>query len=1173
MPFEPAEPTPDLRPDETALPAFAPPPDYAAVPGAAFRQENSVVSLIQYLRNSHTFPDDPSYNPMDTIRGTKYAERYSNRFLGVRSLAEAQAEMSSIDAEEHDKGVLDSAGGFGTIMGMIGGTVDPTMLIPGLDFARAGKVGLSTGRLALEGASSFAIQQATQEAILQGTQQSRSLGGSVAAVGSATILGALLGPAASLLSREEFKGLTQKLEHDRATIDAHAAGETEPAPPITPEAAPSGTTTPISAGAAASDTRKLELISSGLDKVPGVKHLMKRIDPMSRVLNSESVTARRTAVDLSETPLLFKENLEGIPTSSGPSLERLARMEITQSHIAVGDQIDRLYSDYRFGAPDTSFPRLRAQAERFMGRDQGKLTVDEFKHEMAVAMRNNDQHDIPQVAQAAQFIRQRVYNPWKERALKAGIFPEDMDVKTADSYFTRLYNKELIAARRPDFVEKTTSWLESDQATKALAQQRVEGLQSELSAAIERIDKAERKLADLGGREREISGRQRETDLVEDAGNRPAILAEREQKALERRRELNDEIAEAQRLHDETRKKIEEEIAAWEGKSVNEAKAALKARTKAESEGAGVNGRLSGADAAIDRAVKRILKSDRNLSRQELQARAEEITDRILSSADGRLPYDIATGGPQIGIHQGEPPRGSLAAREFMIPDALIADYLENDVEHVVTTHLRTMVPDVMLTERFGDVRMTEAFKKINEEYSARVREAKDEKARTRLEKQRQSVIESLAAMRDRIRSTYGIPSTGPMKSAARVVGAIKNYNVLTSMGVAALSSLPDMAGSIFRHGFQSTFSHAWLPWFKFLTRNSDAYKQAKTQFRAMGISVETTLSQRHRALNDILDVYKPQTKLERTLQWGSDKFQTINLLAQWTDWGKTTASMVASAEILKAAEHAIGGVATKKQITTLAESGIDLPMAKRIADQFKTGGEIRDGVRLPNTADWTDIEARRAFEGAVSRDADIAIVTPGQEKPLWLSTPVVSVLGQFKSFTAAATQRVLVANLQRRDAQVLQGLIFSMGLGMMSYWLNSVTGGQPVSDKPQDWIKEAMSRGNLFGWFEEGNAMSSKLSGGKLDLYRTIGAGKPSSRYAGRTAMDQFLGPTAGKAASFISVTGAAGRADWNASDSKALRRLFALQNVVYVRRLFDQVEASGNSYFGVQAKPPKPH
>lgn len=176
-------------------------------------------------------------------------------------------------------------------------------------------------------------------------------------------------------------------------------------------------------------------------------------------------------------------------------------------------------------------------------------------------------------------------------------------------------------------------------------------------------------------------------------------------------------------------------------------------------------------------------------------------------------------------------------------------------------------------------------------------------------------------------------------------------------------------------------------------------------------------------------------------MQWATGKFQFANMLAPWTDFAKINASLVAGSEILRAVKASAEGTASARQIRNLGESGIEPHMAARIAKAFEDGGEIRDGVHLPNTADWTDKEARRVFEGAVARDADISVVTPGQEKPLWMSHPILSVIGQFKSFTAAATERVLISNLQRRDAQVLQGMIFSMGLGMLSYKLSSLTG------------------------------------------------------------------------------------------------------------------------------------
>jgi hypothetical protein len=288
-------------------------------------------------------------------------------------------------------------------------------------------------------------------------------------------------------------------------------------------------------------------------------------------------------------------------------------------------------------------------------------------------------------------------------------------------------------------------------------------------------------------------------------------------------------------------------------------------------------------------------------------------------------------------------------------------------------------------------------------------------------------------------------------------------------------------------------------------------------------------------------------------------------MLGPWTDWAKINASMVAGSEILRASKAAAEGTLTKRQLAQLGESNIDATMASRIWQQFQTSGEVKKGVHLPNTADWKDAAARQAFEGAVSREADIAVLTPGQEKPLLLSSPVLSVLFQFKSFTLAATQRILLANLQRSDAQTLQGLIFSLGLGMLSYKLNNVASGRKTSDRPQDWFKEAFDRGGIFGVLGEGNALAAKMTRGGVDIWRLAGADKPLSRYASRSILDQLVGPTAGKIEALTRVTGATATGDWNASDTAALRRLTAMQNLFYTRRLFDEVEAATNRQIGV--------
>jgi hypothetical protein len=949
-----------------------------------------------------------------------------------------------------------------------------------------------------------------------------------------------------------------------------------------------------SMGAAATDTRQLEMFKS----LPGTANL----SVTRRTLEAESVEARRVMADLAETPYRFTEGDAGVAATQGPALDRLARMEMNGTRVAVADELDQLFADYRFGQPDMSMPRLRSKIEDFTGGADGKMSFTDFKKEVSLALQSGDQHAVPQIAQAAQFVRAKLLSPWADRAEAAIEGFSKIEPAAGEGYFPHVWNKEVIRARRPEFTNRLVDLYTADQTTKAGIQERVGVFKGALDVAEGQIEKLSAKVRALSDDVEVVQARQDEAQRLnkfafqraEDLRTADKPLKENarggavfETKVRGRGNDLADrasgklaeidklerliatEIANAQSM----RAKIEAELGRWDGKSAAEAKAALKAREAADaarsSEAKAKKPRLESADDAIDRAVKKILESDRSLSVEELRARASQTADRILGSPDGRLPYDLATGGPRIG-HQREPmPRGALAGRSLNVSNAWARDWIENDVEQVVAMHLRTVVPDVLLSERFGDVEMTQSFRKIEDAYSKMIDATKSEKERVRLGKERDAVIRDVASVRDRVRGVYGW--SPELANMARVANAAKAVNNLTSMGSAALSSLPDMAGVVFRYGFTTALRDGWAPFFRGLTSSTEEWGKFKSQMRAIGIGVETAINARQHSLDDVVDVYRPQSRVERVLQGASDKFFIANLLAPLTDAQKLIASHAAVSEILRAARAVAEGKATKRQIGNLAESGIDGQMAGRIWREFGElkRGEVIDGVHLPNTADWKDKGAADALNGAVAREVDIAVVTPGQEKPLWMSKPVISILGQFKAFTAAATERILVANLQRRDAAALSGLVFSVGLGMLTYKLNSFLGGKPTSDRPQDWFKEGIARGGLLGWFEEGNALASKATRGSADIYRTIGADKPLSRFASRSAADMLLGPTWGKVESLPKITGALSSGEWSASDSSALRRLIPGQNLFWLRGLLNKVEESANAAAGV---PPKP-
>jgi hypothetical protein len=158
-----------------------------------------------------------------------------------------------------------------------------------------------------------------------------------------------------------------------------------------------------------------------------------------------------------------------------------------------------------------------------------------------------------------------------------------------------------------------------------------------------------------------------------------------------------------------------------------------------------------------------------------------------------------------------------------------------------------------------------------------------------------------------------------------------------------------------------------------------------------------------------------------------------------------------------------------------------------------------------------------------------------------------------------------MVANLQRADGHALQGLIASIGFGAMAYFVHGVATGQPLSDRPSDWMKESLSRGNVFGWLDEANTLTSKMTRGRVDMYRALGADKPLSRNAASNAVENLMGPTFGKLVNLSKVTGAAATGDLTAGDINAMRRTIGYQNLWIWNRALTAAEKSLGNSLGV--------
>ncbi|MGH8568333.1 MAG: hypothetical protein ACREXU_10020, partial [Gammaproteobacteria bacterium] len=238
-----------------------------------------------------------------------------------------------------------------------------------------------------------------------------------------------------------------------------------------------------------------------------------------------------------------------------------------------------------------------------------------------------------------------------------------------------------------------------------------------------------------------------------------------------------------------------------------------------------------------------------------------------------------------------------------------------------------------------------------------------------------------------------------------------------------------------------------------------------------------------------------------------------------------------------------------------LAQSGISPEVAGRIAAEFEKHGE-RGTVWLANTQAWTDREAIAGFRAAVLKEADSTIVTPGVgDRPLWMSTELGRTVGQFKTFSFAATQRVLLSGLQQRDMATLNGTLLSIALGMGVYHLKSQAAGRETSDDPAVWVREGVDRSGILGWLYETGNIAEKFTRGLIGP-RAITGGELSSRYASRGVFGALFGPTVGRVEDIARATGSAVSGEFNESDVRALRRLIPYQSIFYLRSLFSKAE-----------------
>lgn len=543
---------------------------------------------------------------------------------------------------------------------------------------------------------------------------------------------------------------------------------------------------------------------------------------------------------------------------------------------------------------------------------------------------------------------------------------------------------------------------------------------------------------------------------------------------------------------------------------------------------------------------------------QEAAARdtAEEIGARIMSSHDGMLPYNYEIGtGAKGGSSGGKSGRAApFKQRVFKIPDDMVEEFLENDIEDLAARYLRQTSADIEIMARFGDAKdpvestlsFTPQLKEIEDDYLRLIDNAKDEKTVRRLNKELNDQKKDLQGVIDRIRGRYFPDSR--TEGANRFLQATRNLNFLRLMGGVTVSSIPDFGRLVMSEGLYRAFKGS----FDELSRGLRNIENAPAEdIRYFGIGTDAYIGGRLEVIADINDYTVGGNALERGLQSMANSFGNINLMNQWTGGIKTIHAISMQSRIM---DQAVKGK-YPKQLERLGISSSDLT---RIKAQVKKHGYKDGDAWVYNAKEWDDPALAMQWGAALKKESDRVIVVPGQEKPLFMSRELGKTVMQFKSFMMSATQRVTIAAIQQQDAHLIQGALSMISVGAMVSVLKNMEAGREVDLDPQALIAEGIDRSGALGIFMEINNTMEKVSNGHFGIRPSMGIDLPASRYASRSMSETVLGPTFGSMLNtgFRVMVAATDEGEWGESDTRAVRRLLPYQNLTGFRRGLDEIE-----------------
>lgn len=1114
--------------------------------GSALSSQTLSESLFP-TRNSRQLTDEEIIDQVSKAGLSSLLQK----FQGVTNQAQFDARLADIRREQKNMDILEASGVSGTVAMLLAGVVDIPTLIPVGKALQLGKAGASLLETTAKSAAAGALDAGISEAGLQSTQQLRSWEEGVINVASGAILGAAIGGSIHAVLGDRAPVVEENLDkyrEDAASnfpearaavdrLDAEVAQANGVAADVSTLAVQSDKPAPSSVGAAAVnwDDLKAEAnargeladakVSAGLfDKVPSITTMP--TEWLGRYLGGKTLLGQpRQAFRTS--PLDTVRNFGRLFYSAPEISEANVRGLADTRKWTVEDHLD---------ADRAALGRFKAAVEQIYAKNSTRFSSVKDLAQRAYYAALNEGIDAVSGDPALEAVA-REYRKYmefqREKHVKNGKLPEDLDTIGADGYVRRVYNTAALRNDKGRAMSMLEAWatkkVTADVEEELAHTQYTERLQAHQDSVASYEKRAQfwnkhpERLAQWENR--------RDIALAQDKADFETAMANWRDRVAEWGADpKNGGVKHPYALQKPKVEDYEVNIKAFEQEfGPRPRKGEKPTITEGNAKPALPKGKYG-------------VPMTRDKIPDYSKALAQDVYDTI-AGVKSTIPNATTS---RVRVRTGY-----LQGRVIDIPDAALADnfFLRTDLlDHAELLHntsgKQTAFGSVFKTvdgygNEIGDYTGHSILVDIEKEAKARIDAATGEE-KTRLIDERDKYLQGIKSEIEQFLGVYdqgkGFGLIGP-----KAAHALASLSYAVRLGGVTVSSLTDAPKITIAQGLGNTFKYGVMPMFadfRNAVRKNGVMRQQGLRVGTVAEAVHATRLRDAFELNNPHQIGDPWLEfVDKSTKWAT----RLSGISYWTDFVKQITHNVTSSRILGFSQIGHDRLSAKN-VAWLANLGIEAHDLAKIGEEY-AGQDLKHiaGILYADLDKWKDQDIAARFETALRRENRNTIVTPGLgDRPQFTYDATGKLMYQFQTFmlidqTRFVARQVQLANIGTDAAEKMRQRV-ALGAGLSSLVFGAVfvdAMKRALRDNDVDWnefvdrwqrnpgasMYDALDRSGILGSLFTASNTAGKLSNGQYSLRGGMAwLSGDADRTEARKVRDiglggALLGPTAGMA------------------------------------------------------------